>query len=114
DEVAAYVADPLCGFVLRCGSLVELFDGVRESMDFENILQIPEHLPVYVFSGSDDPVHDRERNLQRMLTRYRARLRRIDCRIYPGGRHEMLNEIDRDQVVDDLLVWLRDVLTTRM
>jgi alpha-beta hydrolase superfamily lysophospholipase len=114
DQVAAYVADPLCGFVLRAGSLAELFTGVRESMDVENILQIPPRLPVYVFSGSDDPVHGRERNLDRLLTRYRAHLRRLDHRIYPGGRHEMLNEINRDQVMDDLLAWLADAVPIRM
>lgn len=114
NAVAAYVADPLCGFVLRCGSLAELFDGVRESMRVENILQIPARLPVFVFSGSDDPVHDGERNLERLLTRYRAHLHRVDCRIYAGGRHEMLNETNRDQVLDDLLVWLRDALPTTM
>ncbi len=109
-QVAAYVEDPLCGFVLRTGSLCELFRGVRESRRQENVLQIPATLPMYVFSGSDDPVHDGERNLERLLARYRDHLQRVDCRIYPGGRHEMLNETNRDQVIRELLEWLNDAL----
>lgn len=106
EQVAAYLADPLCGFVLRAGSLEELFAGVRQSMHMENVLQIPRRLPMYVFSGSDDPVHGREQNLRRLLHRYREHVERVDCHIYPGGRHEMLNEINRDEVIRDILAWL--------
>jgi alpha-beta hydrolase superfamily lysophospholipase len=59
-----------------------------------------------VFSGSDDPVHDSERNLERLLKAYRRRLERVDYRLYPGGRHEMLNETNRAEVIQDLLAWL--------
>lgn len=109
-EVAAYAADPLCGFVLRTGSLCDLFAGARQARKVDNVLQIPHALPVYVFSGSDDPVHDSERNLRRLLKAYRHRLARVDYRLYPGGRHEMLNETNRDQVVQDLLTWLDSAL----
>lgn len=109
-QVAAYVADPLCGFVLRNGSLCDLFAGARQAGRTENVLQIPPTLPVYVFSGSDDPVHAAERNLTRLLTRYRDHLQRVDYRVYPGGRHEMLNETNRDEVIQDLLGWLDSVL----
>lgn len=111
-QVATYVADPLCGFVLRTGSLCDLFAGARQAPKTENVLQIPPTLPVYVFSGSDDPVHGEERNLTRLLNRYRDHLERVDYRLYPGGRHEMLNETNRDEVVQDLLGWLASVLPT--
>lgn len=109
-QVAAYVSDPLCGFVLRAGSLHELFRGVREARDVENVLQIPSALPLYVFSGGDDPVHEHQRNLLRLLRRYRKHLERVDVHIYPGGRHEMLNETNRDEVLADLVGWLDGVL----
>jgi alpha-beta hydrolase superfamily lysophospholipase len=110
DQVAAYVNDPHCGFVLRCGSLLDLFIGSKQARDMENVLQIPANLPLYVFSGSDDPVHGEGRNLERMLDLYRRHLRQVDERIYPGGRHEMLNETNRDEVIQDLLDWLDKVL----
>jgi alpha-beta hydrolase superfamily lysophospholipase len=110
DQVAAYAADDQCGFVLRTGSLRDLFAGARQARSTENILQIPRSLPVYVFSGSDDPVHDSERNLQRLVKAYRDHLERVDYRLYPGGRHEMLNETNRDEVLQDVLGWLDSVL----
>lgn len=110
DQVQAYVDDPLCGFVLRAGSLCDLFAGAREARRTSSIAGIPEDLPVYVFSGSADPVHADEANLQRLLKRYRQRVRRIDYRLYPEGRHEMFNETNREEVIDDLLAWLRDAL----
>jgi alpha-beta hydrolase superfamily lysophospholipase len=113
EQVAAYVADPLCGFVLRTGSLCDLFAGARQARRTENVLQIPRSLPVYVFSGSDDPVHDSVRNLKRMVAAYRNRLERIDFRIYTGGRHEMLNETNRAEVLQDVVGWLDSVLLSR-
>ncbi len=110
DEVRAYVDDPHCGFVLRAGSLCDLFVGAREAKHMENVLQIPASLPVYVFSGSDDPVHRDGKNLARMLKRYRRHLQRVDYRLYEGGRHEMFNETNRDEVVQDLLAWLDSTL----
>lgn len=110
DQVTAYVEDPRCGFVLRTGSLCDLFAGAGEAKRMDNVLQIPRSLPLYVFSGSDDPVHREEKNLRRLLKRYRSHLTRIDYRLYEGGRHEMLNETNRDEVVQDLLAWLDSAL----
>jgi alpha-beta hydrolase superfamily lysophospholipase len=112
SQVAAYVSDPLCGFVLSSGSLCDLFAGARQAKRRENVLQVPAGLPVYVFSGSDDPVHAGEANLQRLLGRYRDHVQRVDYRLYSGGRHEMLNETNRDEVHQDLLGWLASTLSS--
>jgi len=111
-QVARYVADPHCGFVLRTGSLCDLFAGAREAKQKRHISAIPHTLPLLVLSGSADPVHAGEKNLNRMLKRYRRQLGQIECQIYPEGRHELFNEINRDEVFQDLLVWLDDVLIT--
>lgn len=109
-QVRAYVDDPLCGFVLRAGSLCDLFAGARQAGHMENVLQIPRHLPVLVFSGSDDPVHNGGTNLERLLGLYRRHVTRVDDRVYAGGRHEMFNETNREAVVQDVLAWLDNVL----
>ena len=109
-QVRAYVDDPLCGFVLRTGSLCDLFAGAREARRRRSIAGIPSELPVYVFSGAADPVHAEEANLKRLLARYRDRLRKTDYRLYPEGRHEMFNETNRDDVIADLIAWLEATL----
>ena len=107
DEVARYVADPKCGFVLRAGSLCDLFAGARWTRKRAATARIPNDLPIYVFSGTDDPVHEKGKGLDRLLAEYRgAGLANVSEKRYPGGRHEMFNETNRDAVVDDLLAWL--------
>ena len=112
EAVRAYVDDPWCGFVVATGSLVELYAGAAQTQDPENIARIPKILPIYVFSGSEDPVHGGRLDLQRMIDAYRlAGIADIDVKWYDGGRHEMFNEINADEVVADLLGWLDKTLS---
>jgi len=111
ERVAAYAADPRCGFVLRAGSLCDLFAGARAARRRRNIQHIPAHLPLLVLSGSADPVHAGGKNLERLLARYRQVLTRIDYRLYPDARHELFNETNREEVFQDLLAWLDDTLS---
>ena len=68
-------------------------------------------LPVYVFSGSDDPVGQRLEGVRVLIDRYRsAGLTSISHDFYTGGRHEMLHEINRRDVITNLLVWISGVL----
>ncbi|MEM6708064.1 MAG: alpha/beta fold hydrolase [Pseudomonadota bacterium] len=110
-EVRKYVTDADCGFVLRAGSLVDLFNGAREAARQSNHATIPQTLPVYVFSGSDDPVHGGEANLTRLVNAYRKQGLAVELKLYPGGRHELFNETNRTEVIDDLLSWLDGVVS---
>lgn len=110
QEVQKYVDDPLCGFVLRAGSVAEMLAGSREAKSRQAIERLPTQLPIYIFSGSADPVHGEEENLQRLLTAYRSRNSNISYKLYPDGRHEMLNETNRQEVSDDLIRWLTATL----
>jgi len=106
EQVQVYVNDPLCGFVLSSGSMVDLFRGTREAVRRANVGSIPKQLPLYIFSGSDDPVHNGEQDLNRMLKHYRNAGVNPSYRLYPGGRHEMFNETNRSEVFADLISWL--------
>ncbi len=106
-EVKKYVDDERCGFVLATGSLIELFDGADAASDPQCIASIPRDLPMYVFSGSEDPVHGEQADLDRMVSAYRRHgVLSLDYKLYPGGRHEMFNEVNKDEVIADLLTWL--------
>jgi alpha-beta hydrolase superfamily lysophospholipase len=109
-EVKKYVDDPLCGFVLTTGSLVDLFAGAAAAQSASCIDRIPKSLPIYCFAGSEDPVHNGRKDIKRMLATWRgAGLSRVEHRWYEGGRHEVFNETNRDEVVRDLVVWLNKV-----
>jgi len=107
-EVDRYSADPLCGFRPRVQLWVDLLDGLAEIARPGLQARIPKRLPIYVFSGARDPVGA---NLKQLLAAYAAAgLARVTARIYPEGRHEMLNETNREQVSQDLIAWLDGAL----
>ncbi len=106
-EVARYVEDDQCGFVLTPGSLIDMYQGVSIMQSSGAVQKIRASLPMYIFSGADDPVHGEGLDLERMVEAYRQRgMARLDCKLYPGGRHEMFNETNKDEVVRDLVNWL--------
>jgi alpha-beta hydrolase superfamily lysophospholipase len=106
DEVAKYVADPLCGFVLTAGSFADFAAGLARFQRREVLSRIPHALPLYLFAGEVDPVGGRV-GVDRLAEELRAAgLERVDVRIYPGGRHEMLNEVNREEVTRDLCAWI--------
>ncbi len=106
-QVARYVDDPLCGFVLKPQSLCEMLEAMGRIHAPSSLERIPKELPIYVFSGEEDPMHDRGRRLERLLQAFEtAGLRAVSRRVYDRGRHEMFNETNRQQVCEDLIRWL--------
>ncbi len=104
-EVQKYIDDPLCGFVPCCISLQQVFAGARQSSQLKHIRRIPK-IPILLFSGTEDPVHGERKNIDRLLQRYRAAGLSVATRFYAGGRHEMLNETNKDEVIADVTSWL--------
>jgi alpha-beta hydrolase superfamily lysophospholipase len=108
--VDAYIADPLCGFGLDTASLKDMFAGARRLADPTQLARIPRDLPLYVAVGSRDPVNAGLTLLWALVDRYReAGLDDVTVRVYDEGRHEIFNEINRAEVIDDLLQWLKRV-----
>ena len=112
--VDAYIADPLCGFGLDTASLKDMFAGARRLADPAQVARIPRDLPLYVAVGSRDPVNAGLTLLWALVDRYRAAgLDDVTVRVYDEGRHEILNEVNRAEVIDDLLQWLQRVSAPR-
>lgn len=110
-EVAKYVADPLCGFVLSVGGICDLALSLRRIFAREALARIPRALPLLMISGESDPVHDALRGFETLARGLReVGLERLTARVYPGARHELLNETNREQVSADLLDWLEQNL----
>jgi alpha-beta hydrolase superfamily lysophospholipase len=109
--VDAFMADPLCFEDLHPDSLVSFLGAAPRLCDPVALRNIRSDLPIYVFSGSEDPVGQQLRGLHRLIGRYRdAGLHDIAFDFYPGGRHEMLNETNRRQVQTRLLGWVSRTL----
>lgn len=106
-EVDLYVADPLCGFALPPQTTPSMFaDGARLA-DPAELARIRSELPILVMSGSDDPLAGQGQLIQLVGQRYRdAGVSDVTVIVYPGARHEIFNETNRDEVTADLLAWL--------
>jgi alpha-beta hydrolase superfamily lysophospholipase len=110
-EVDAYIADPLCGFDMSTQTWLDMLYGLTRIADPDNVAKIPKDLPLYLFAGDQDPVGANGKGMKRLQAAYR-RAGIIDVRLtlYPGGRHEMLNDTNRDKVTADLIAWCDEIV----
>lgn len=105
--VDAYVHDPLCRFLPTAGMYHDMMLGLQFLVKPENLRRLDPDTPVYLFSGDQDPVGASGAGVRKvadMLRQYGVR--DVTMKLYPGGRHEMLNEINRDEVFQDTLDWI--------
>lgn len=110
-EVRRYADDPLCGFVFTAGGFKDLFTGLLALADTGRQRALPPRLPVYLMSGSEDPVGGRGKGVETIASQYRAAgLSEVTLKLYPGARHELLHETNRDEAIADLLAWLDGVV----
>jgi alpha-beta hydrolase superfamily lysophospholipase len=113
-QVDKYLADPLCRFRPTLQLWIDLLDTLSEIARPARQARIPKQLPIYVITGTRDPVSDNGKGLEQLLSAYRtAGLQRVKYRFYPEARHELFNETNRDEVTRELLVWLDEATGRR-
>ena len=112
EEIRRYAQDPWCGFALCAGAWQDLISSMVVTAEVSAVAAgVRKALPIYLLSGSDDPVHNAWQAIERITGNYRqCGVEDITVRQYPGGRHEMFNEINREEVTTDLLEWMAERL----
>jgi alpha-beta hydrolase superfamily lysophospholipase len=111
--VDAYIADPYCGFGMDPESARLMFLGARRVADPAQVAAMPSDLPVYIAVGEVDPVNGGLALLTPLTDRYAAAdLTDVTVRIYPGARHEILNETNRDDVIGEVVDWIDRIVAT--
>ena len=108
DESAVdrFIEDPLTGGPFTAGLWRDVTDGLLRISTDAAVRCVPPDLPILISGGSDDPVGG-DRGMRKLALHYTATGHaHLDVKIYPGGRHEMLNETNRDVVVSDWLGWI--------
>lgn len=105
----AYARDAYCRFIPSIAMFREVFRGMRH-MDCPRYFRcLRQDLPLLLVSGSDDAVGGRGKNISRLYRRlHYAGLKDVELLLYPGGRHEMLHEVNKYQVYADIFDWLRE------
>lgn len=103
----AYLKDPFCSFQPTVGLFRDMMDGLHPIADPAQLRRMDPSTPVYLFSGDHDPVGQNGAGVQKVAGFFRdAGCTDVTVKLYPGGRHEMLNERNKDEVYQDVLQWL--------
>jgi alpha-beta hydrolase superfamily lysophospholipase len=110
-EVDKYIADPYCGATSSAGLWHDLLGGLLDIGSVTALRKVPADLPILITGGELDPVGGAA-GMGRLAAAYeRSGHTAVMLNVYAGGRHEMLNEVNRDAVTADVLAWLESART---
>ncbi len=111
EIVCSYNEDPMCGFIPCAQFFEDMVEGILRMNNPEEVAKTPKMLPVLFLSGGDDPVGDFGRGVQHAFELFKAAgMKHADLKLYPGARHEIFNEINRDEVYCDALMFIETCL----
>ncbi len=106
-----FQADPLCGFPFTAGGYRDLFTGLSEISSPHWPSRVPKELPILLIAGEEDPVGSYGQGPRQVTEALRrAGVRDVTLKLYPGMRHEVLNELGKETVYEDVLGWLSKTL----
>lgn len=109
-EVEKYRSDRYCGFICPNNLFIYLSSALKTLWKREELEKIPKNLPIFIFGGDMDPVGKYGKGLKLLHDLYSLeKIENLSLKIYKGGRHEMLNEINRDEVYDDILNFIANL-----
>lgn len=107
EEVQKYIDDPWCGFMPPANLWLEFLHGFEKMYDSKNEEKIPNDLPVHFISGSLCPIGNKTKGVQAIINRYNKNgMKDVTYKFYEDARHEIFNEINRDEVFKDVINWL--------
>lgn len=109
EEVDKYIESPMCGFICSTSFYYDLIRGLWKINKKENLNNIPKNLPIYIFAGDKDPVGKFGKGIVKLYDTYKSiGIYDLNYKLYSNGRHEMLNENNKDEVIKDLLDWINN------
>lgn len=110
-EVDKYENDPLCGFIPTVSLFRDMMGGIKFITDPGNIARMNKETPVLFIAGGDDPVGDKGEGVKRAVQAFKdAGVKDVTMKLYPGARHEILLELNHDEVMNDVLNWINEKL----
>ncbi|WP_307337641.1 alpha/beta fold hydrolase [Metabacillus malikii] len=111
NEVSKYLDDEFCGFVATTSFYYDLLEGLEIIHRNQEVAKIDKNLPIFFVSGAKDPVGKASKGVSDVIEQYkRYQISNIEYKFYDEARHEILNELNRDEVIQDILSWLNKQL----
>lgn len=107
EIVDIYKKDERCTFIFTVNGFRELFSSLKDVSSTEWAEKLPKQMPIFIFSGGQDPVGDYGKGVEIVYDWIKDQnVEDVELKIYPEGRHEMLNEVNRKEVYQDVLNFL--------
>lgn len=103
------LANKYCNFTFTINGYKTLFEVLSFIQKKKNIAKIPSNLPIFIVAGDADPVGDYGQGVQHVFETYKqARIEDIAIKLYEDDRHEILNELDKERVYEDIYNWISE------
>lgn len=107
DNVRKYIDDPLCGFIFTVNGFQTLFKLIYNLHDTEKLKKMPANLPIFFLAGAEDPVGNYGKSVETVYKSFREiGMENVQMKLYPKDRHELLNEVDKEDVYADIYRWI--------
>lgn len=111
DVVQRYNEDPDCGFTFTVNGFSTLFELIWRLYDHDRLARIPQNLPMFFVSGAQDPVGNYGKGVKQAVDSVKkAGVKDVTMKLYPGGRHEILNDREHGEVYEDVLSFYEAIL----
>ncbi len=115
QQVDQYIKDPFCGFICTVSFFQDLIKGTISINKEEKIKKIKKDLPILILSGSLDPVGRNTKGVKQVYKNYRKQgINNITLDFYKNARHELLNEINRINIMEDILSWIDKIINNNI
>ena len=105
--VDRFLHNEVCNFIFTAGGYRDFFHEIRAAEEAEQDGYIPKTIPYLILSGDQDPVGEQGKGVKKLVKLYqKIGVEDITMKLYPGARHEVLNEVNREEVFKDIFEWL--------
>lgn len=107
--VDAYIAEERCGFMFTVNGYHTLFTGLYKLTVPSFLEKMPKELPVMFLAGEEDPIGNWGSGVRKVYNEFQeSGMKNVSCILYPDDRHEILNELNREDIFSDIYKWLAD------
>lgn len=107
DMIKAYLEDPYCHFVFTTSGFEDLFQLLKRVSGTEWAKKVPADLPIILLSGMRDPVGNYGKGVKKIaMLLKQTNHQQVKLKLYTKARHELLAELNREEVYNDIYKWL--------
>ena len=111
EAVDKYMADPLCGFPFTLNGFETLFELISGLNKKETQEKLPKELPILLLAGEEDPMSKNGKGVRKAQESLEAAgLKKVQLKLYEKGRHELLNDTERETVSEDIYHWIKNTI----